>query len=370
MARKTLCTLSTDNLLNNLDVIKKHAPKAKITAMVKANAYGHGIRSVAKRLQGVVDSLGVAAIDEALALRQALVTTPITLIEGVFSPEELSIAADHNFSIVFNNNQQLYWLKNAKLSSKIHAWIKLNTGMGRLGFSPEEADNAWTFLHNCAGVHQPIGIVSHLACADMPQHPLTTKQIATFRDFAAAHDGPKSFANSAAIFDLPEIHYDWIRPGIALYGASPFEDRSAASLGLKPVMTFQTRLITVQHFKRGDTIGYGATYTCPEDMPIGIAAVGYGDGYPRSMKQGTPVLVNDERCPLVGRICMDMAAIDLRSCADALPDDVVTLWGHGLPIEDLLPYTDHLSYDLLSGIMNRVRFVWEDRAKQSSSKVA
>ena len=358
MARKTLCTLSTENLRHNLDVMRAAAPKAKITAMVKANGYGHGIRSVSQRLDGYVDSLGVASIDEALALRQANVKAPITLIEGVFAPEELRIAAEQGFAVVFHSAHQIRWLKETKLSTKLIAWFKLNTGMGRLGFPPEKAEAALKTLSQCPSILQPVGLISHFACADVPSHPMNAQQIAAFRQIADSYDGPKSFCNSAGIFVFPDMHYDWVRPGIALYGASPLADRTAASLGLKPVMTFRTELIAVQRFRKGDTVGYGGAFVCPEDMPVGIAAVGYGDGYPRLMKEGAPVLLNDMRCPLIGRISMDMAAVDLRYSPRAAVGDKVTLWGEGLPVDEVSPYCDRLSYDLLTSIQYRVRFEW------------
>lgn len=359
MARKTLCTLSTANLLHNLEVIRSKAPKSKIMAMVKANAYGHGIRSVSQRLQGHIDALGVACIDEALALRQAGVTTPITLAEGIFAPEELCVAAEQGFTVVFHSDHQIGWLQQTKLPAKLRAWIKINTGMGRLGFYPEAAEKAMKTLSENASIIQPVGIISHFACADEPVHPLNAEQIASFTSFAEKYPGERSFCNSAAIFAFPKMQFDMVRPGLALYGASPLAGKSAASLGLKPVMTFKTELIAIQKFKRGESVGYGAGFVCPEDMPVGIASVGYGDGYPRVVQEGASVLVGEERCSLLGRIAMDMAAVDLRYCADADVGEKVTLWGEGLPVEDLATYSGRLSYDLLTGIQNRVRFEWK-----------
>jgi alanine racemase len=363
MARKTICTLSTANLLHNLEVIRAKAPAAKIMAMVKANGYGHGIRSVSLRLEGHVDALGVASIDEALALRKAGVKTPITLIEGVFSHDELRVASEQGFSVVFHSDHQIGWLAQAEVPVALQAWLKLNTGMGRLGFPLETAADALRTLSENSSVVQPVGIMSHFACADEPAHPMNAKQISAFRAFTEHLQGLKSFCNSAALFAFPDMHYDWVRPGLALYGASPLAGRSAASLGLKPVMTFQTELIAIQNFKRGDAVGYGSGFTCSENMPVGIAAVGYGDGYPRAVRKDIPVLVNGVRCPLIGRVAMDMAAVDLRSCADAAVGDKVTLWGEGLPVEDLSDFSDHIAYDLLTAIQYRVRFEWEEEKR-------
>ena len=358
MARHTFCTLSTANLLHNLAVIRQAAPDAKIMTMVKANAYGHGLRSVAQRLDGQVDSFGVASIDEALALRQAGIKSAITLIEGVFTQDELALAAQQGFHVVFHNERQIEWLEESSLPQKLTAWIKIYTGMGRLGFTPDLAMEALKTLTASANINQPLGIMSHFACADEPAHALNTEQISAFEAFAKDHTGPKSLCNSAGIFSFKNAHHDWVRPGISLYGASPYADKIAGSLNLKPVMTFGTRLIAVQHFKKGATIGYGARYTCPEDMPIGIMAAGYGDGYPRTAQDGTPVLVEGVRCKLAGRVSMDMAAIDLRACPQADVGSPVTLWGDGLPVEELTATTHHIVYDLLTGIQNRVRFEW------------
>ena len=302
----------------------------------------------------------MACIDEALALRQAKVTTPITLIEGVFAPEELQVAAEQGFSVVFHSDHQVRWLEETKLPAKMRAWLKINTGMGRLGFSPKTAVQAMKILSEHPLIVQSVGIMSHFACADEPAHPMNRAQIAAFVSFAYKYPGEKSLCNSAALFAFPQMHFDWVRPGLALYGASPLNEESAEILGLKPIMTFKTEIIAVQKFEQGDRIGYGAKYLCLENMPVGIASVGYGDGYPRILKEGASVLIRGKRCPIIGRVAMDMAAVDLRPCADAVVGDKVTMWGEGLPIEDLASHTEHHnSYDLLTGVQNRVRFEWE-----------
>jgi len=235
--------------------------------------------------------------------------------------------------------------------------------MGRLGFSPKAAVAAMKVLSEHPSIVQSVGIMSHFACADEPAHPMNLAQTAAFVSFAYKYPGEKSLCNSAAVFAFPQMHFDWVRPGLALYGASPLNGVSAESLGLKPVMTFKTEIISVQKFEQGDRIGYGARYLCLEDMPVGIASVGYGDGYPRILKEGASVLVKGKRCPIIGRVAMDMAAIDLRPCADAIMGDKVTLWGEGLPVEELAAHTEqHISYDLLTGVQNRVKFEWTPEA--------
>lgn len=359
MARTALAILSTENLLHNLRVIKQQAPRSEVIAMVKANAYGHGLRSVAKRLQDHVASVGVASIDEALALRKAGVTIPITLMEGVFEPDELLAAACEGFHVVFHEWTQIEWLETLySLPKPLTVWLKIDTGMGRLGFSTQEVAAAYQRLVSSKKVRMPIGVLSHFACADQQVHQLNQKQIQQFKSVTQTLPGPKSFCNSAALFAFPESQYEFVRPGLALYGINPFAAGTASDLGLKPVMTLQSRLIAVRTMRKGATLGYGARFTCPEAMPVGVVAMGYGDGYPRTAQDGTPVLVNGVRCKLVGRVSMDMLTIDLRPYPQAKVNDHVVLWGEGLPLEEVAPYTRQISYDILTAVQIRVRFLW------------
>jgi alanine racemase len=358
MSRSAIAILSTEALAHNITVLKGHAPRSYIWAMVKANAYGHGLRSVSLRLEPYVDNLAVACIDEALALRRAGIKKPITLIEGINEPDELLIASCENFHVVFHDPLQLEWLYASSLPLPLTTWLKIDTGMGRLGFLGEEAEQAYEKLVASKWVKQPVGIMSHFACADIPNHSLNHKQITRFKDFIQQRSAPISFCNSAGIFSFPEQHYDVIRPGIALYGVSPIADFTATSLGLKPVMTLQTRLIAKRIIPEGSTIGYGARYICRENMPIGVIAMGYGDGLSRTTQDGAPILVNGIRCSFVGKVSMDMATIDLRNCPDAQVGDPVILWGEGLPIEEVAPFTSLSPYDMLTGIQPRVKFYW------------
>lgn len=358
MSRAAVAILSTENLLHNLAVIKKTSGNKDIMVMIKANAYGHGLRSVARRVQGQVDSLGVASIDEALALRKAGVNAPITLIEGVFEPNELLIASSQRFRVVFHDPVQIAWLESNTLPLPVRAWLKVDSGMGRLGFNLKEAGMYYERLSRSSQIAKPLGIMSHFACADVADHPLNKKQMQAFEQFAKDLSGPKSFANSAAIFQFPAAHYDVVRPGLAAYGISPIPKKTAAELGLRPVMTLQTRLIGVRMMEKGSSIGYGSQFICPEDMPVGVIAMGYGDGYPRSARTGTPVLVNQTRCQLVGRVSMDMSTIDLRNLPSAVVGDPVTLWGAQLPIEEVATYTANIPYDLVTGVQQRVKFYW------------
>lgn len=358
MSRTAIAILSTENLLHNLQVIKTQAQSAKIIAMIKANAYGHGIRSVALRLDGKVDLLGVASIDEALALREVGVKTPIMLCEGVFEPNELLIAAVKKFHVVFHSLHQIEWMLHKNLPLPLNAWIKINTGMGRLGFYPEHAKKYYTQLITHPNIAKPVRIISHFACADNPEHPLNQQQINAFKNISQDLHTEFSLCNSAGIFNFPHQCYEYVRPGIALYGVSPLKNVTAESLNLKPVMTLQTSLIATHLYQRDMPIGYNARYQCPDDMPIGIAAFGYGDGYPITAQDNTPVLVNNIECGIVGRVSMDMMAVDLRNCPHAKVGDPVTLWGDGLPIERVAEHTSNITWDMLTGVTNRVKFFW------------
>ena len=358
MSRAAIAILSTQNLIHNLKVIRSWAPNSGILAMIKANAYGHGLRSTAQRLAKHVRSLGVASIDEALALRQAGVKTPITLMEGAFELDDLLLASCHGFEVVFHHQEQLLWLRHSSLPVPLKAWLKIDTGMGRLGFTCQDASRAYEELSTSTHIEHPIGIMSHFGCAEDQSHPLNISQMEKIKDIAEKFPGLKSFSNSAAILNFPQANYDVVRPGLALYGVSPVPGKQASDLNLKPVMTLQTRLIAIKRMAKGSSLGYGAVYTCPEDMLVGVIAMGYGDGYPRSAQNGMPTLVAGQRCPLVGRVSMDMATIDLSNAPGAQVNDPVVLWGNNLPVEEVASYTSHLAYDILCGVQARVKFHW------------
>jgi len=358
MSRTALSILSTENLLHNISIIRAQAPRSKIVAMVKANAYGHGLRSTSLRLQAAIDMLGVSCIDEALALRKAGVKIPILLAEGVFEPRELIIASAEKFVVAFHSPIQIEWLKTTLMPRPIEAWLKINTGLGRLGFDMQEAAHSYESLTTHPTIKKPITIMSHFACADTPQDPLNAIQKERFNNVMNSMPGTYSICNSAALFTMPEMHYEYVRPGIAVYGVSPFTDRTAATLGLKPVMTVQSTLIAVQRMAKGSSLGYGARYTCPETMPVGVVAFGYGDGYPVTAQDGTPILVNNKRCALAGRVSMDMLTVDLRNCPDATIGSQVILWGEGLPLEEVVTHTHTMRWEMLTSMQHRVQFLW------------
>ena len=356
--RKTIAILSSENLVHNINKIKDLSHNKSIMAIVKANAYGHGIRSTALRIEKHVDSLGVASIEEGLALRKVGIKIPIVLMEGVFEPDELLIASCQNFQVVFHHPIQFNWLKGMSIPLPLSAWIKVDTSLGRLGFSIHGAHHALNVLRNCKHIKQPIGLMSQPFCANSPENCLNETQSKLFNELAQKWEGSKSIANSATAFAFPESHYDVIRPGLFLYGVSPFKGIKASDYGLKPVMTLQTRLISVKKREALTFIGYGATHELKKPTEIGIIAIGYGDGYLRALPPKTPVLVNGKRCHLVGRISMDMAAIDLTPCNGAAVGDSVVLWGDGLPIEEVIEGSSLIPNELLTGVQSRVKFHW------------
>ncbi len=358
--RDTIMTMSTANLIHNIKLIKKRAAKAKIIAAVKANAYGHGLKDAALRLEKYVDMLGVAFIDEAIFLRKNGIKIPIILLEGVVKKNDLKIAAKENFHVVFHHQSQIEFLqKKFNLEKPINAWLKVDTGMNRLGFDIKDAKYFYQKLLNDPKLAKPVRIMSHFACADIVTHPLNQKQIDLFKSLVDDIDTEFSLCNSAGIFNFPQNNYDFVRPGLAIYGASPLSGKTAADFDLKPVMTLKTSLISIKKVTKGSAIGYSGRYICKKDMLIGVGAIGYGDGYPKTARDGTPILVNNIKCQLIGSVSMDMITIDLTNCLNAKIGDKVTLWGDNLAVEEVAKHTDNVAYDLLTVVRERIKFSWD-----------
>ncbi len=323
-----------------------------MAAAVKAEGYGHGLVRVARTLDA--DTFAVACIEEALTLREAGIDRPILLLEGVFEAAELPLCARHGLEIAVHHPEQVRLLETTRLERPLRIWLKIDTGMHRLGLGPETVSAVWRRLSDCPAVRPDIGLMSHLARADERDCAYTLRQLRTFEAATAGLPGERSLANSAGILGWPPTHFDWVRPGIMLYGASPFVDGLAADEDLRPVMTLQTRLIAINRLRKGEPVGYGGTWTCPEDMDVGVAAVGYGDGYPRHAPSGTPVLLNGRLGTLIGRVSMDMITLDLRQHPEARIGDSVVLWGEGLPVERIAQTAGTISYTLLCGVTARV----------------
>ena len=356
MIHAARAVIDLDALRHNLARARETAPHSKVMAVIKADGYGHGILRVARALEAA-DAFAVGRMSEALELREAGVGKPLLLLEGIFDAEEVGLAAEHDLHCVVHTFEQIELLECAAVKRPLTVWMKVESGMGRIGFSEADAVEAWRRLHASEAVAKPIHLCSHLARADERDAPHAADQFARLRAVAERLDpapGQLSLANSAGLFGHPKTHLDWVRPGISLYGVSPFIGGRGGEEGLRPVMTLTTRLIAVQHREEGEAIGYGASYRCPEAMPVGVAAIGYGDGYPRHAAEGTPVLVNGTRVPLIGRVSMDMITLDLRGLPDARVGDEVTLWGKELPVEEVAERAGTIAYELLCGVTRRV----------------
>lgn len=351
MWRPLHALINLSSVSGNLKLLKSKISNSKVIAVVKADAYGHGVSNIIKALEQA-DSLAVSSIEEAIKLRE-LTNKDIILLEGFFKSGELSLIEKHNFQLVLHSLEQLQCLANSNFS-KIDIWLKVNTGMNRLGFSVKETVTLYRqFEQKSKKTINIVGLLTHFACSDEPVHPLNQKQIEIFRTIIKKGISI-SLSNSAAILSGGAVN-EWVRPGIALYGVSPFNDSSiGADFGLSPVMTLVSQLISTRFCLAGDTIGYGAEYTCPEDMLVGVIAAGYADGYPRHAAIGTPVLINDTIVPLIGRVCMDMIMIDLRKYKNAKIGDQVILWGKNLPIEIIAKHSNTIPNELLTGLTSRV----------------
>lgn len=339
----------------NLQQVRKLVPKSKIMAMIKSNGYGHGLLPIAKNLEDA-DAFGVACLGEASILRKNGINKRALLMRGFGNVNELSTAIEYGLDLVIHDTTQLEILDQIKLNKPIVAWLKIDTGMHRLGFSLNQAEEAYNRLQNNPNVQKPLSIMTHLACADDFANPLTQKQLDSFQKISTNLIGAKSIANSAGIINWPSSHGDWVRPGIILFGVSPLTDKTGLDHNLKPVMTLRSKIIAVKNIVKGERVGYGSEWTAPENMPIAIVAAGYGDGYPRHAKNETPVLIGDAVCSLIGRVSMDMIAVDLRNNPRAKCGDHAVLWGEGLPIEQVAKWANTTAYDLLCSVTQRVEF--------------
>ena len=359
MTRATRAVVKLSALQHNLQVARNAAPHSRQIAIIKANAYGHGLLPIARALHSA-DAFGVATVDEAVSLREGGVPQPIVLLEGFSSAEELHLIRAYNLQSVIHEPTQIKLLERHS-GKAVAAWLKLDTGMHRLGFDPAQCSGILHRLVACENVEQPIKLMTHLACADDRNSKVTQQQLALFQEaISACTELQQSIANSAGILAWPQTHRDWVRPGIMLYGASPFLDTLGSAHGLQPVMTLQSHLITIKAIKKGDKVGYGASWSAPKAMNLGVVAIGYGDGYPRHAKPGTPVLVNQQVATLIGRVSMDMIMLDLSACPDAKVGDPVVLWGEGLPVETVAQHADTIAYDLLCGVTQRVKYEYNE----------
>ncbi|AWK82910.1 alanine racemase [Photobacterium damselae] len=351
--------IDTEALTHNLRQLRTQAPNSKILAVVKANAYGHGLLHVAKSLP-TVDAYGAARIEEALTLRAGGIVKPILLLEGFYSPSDLPVLVTNNIHTVVHSIEQLEALEQAELDGPVVVWLKIDTGMHRLGVRPEQIDEFITRLHACHNVAKPLRYISHFGCADDLQSDVTNQQLETFLALTEGCTGERSLAASAGVLAWPDSHLEWIRPGIVMYGISPFAEpeMSASAYNLKPVMTLTSSLIAVRDVKKGEQVGYGGNWTSERDTKVGVIAIGYGDGYPRSAPNGTPVLVNGRIVPMAGRVSMDMLTVDLGPDAQDKVGDEAILWGNGLPAEVVAEHIGTIAYELVTKLTSRVAMTY------------
>ncbi len=365
MTSTAYAVINLDALQHNLQIVRQYAPNAKIMPVIKANAYGHGMLRVATNLLSS-DAFAVARTEEGVLLRKAGITNKITVLGGFSCINELEAILTYQLDTVVHSFTQLNMLEARTELNAFSIWLKLDTGMNRLGFKPFEFTTAYQRLKSCPFIKGPINIMTHFANADDKHDTTTLKQISLFNNMVATPldeqllDSVRSecsIANSAGILGWPESITDWVRPGIMLYGISPFPDHTGKYWQLKPVMGLYSRLIAVKVIDKGEKVGYSGAWTCTKPTLLGIIGIGYGDGYPRYAKEGTPILVNGLRVPLIGRVSMDMITVDLESQPVAKPGDSVTLWGDSLAIEEIAIYADTIPYTLVCGITQRVQFI-------------
>lgn len=359
MSRTAVATIHLDALRANLARVRKLTDGAKVMAVVKADAYGHGLERCARAFESA-DAFGVASIADGLRLRAAGHRQRIVALSGPDAPSDLAEMRRLGLEAVIHHDSQLDMLEADRGTPRLRVWLKLDTGMHRLGFPAERAAELHALLSAMRSVDPDIVLVTHFAASDEFDNATTAQQTQRFLDATRGLPGERSLSNSAGLLGWPQARGDWLRVGGLLYGLSVAQGKSGADFGFHPAMTLSTQLIAINQVKRGERIGYGSTYECAEDMPVGVAAIGYGDGYPRSAPSGTPVLVDEARAAIVGRVSMDLITLDLRGAPNARVGDIVTLWGPQLHVETIAQHAGTISYELTCGVTRRVLFKEED----------
>ncbi|ATU45784.1 alanine racemase [Acinetobacter junii] len=349
--RQATIYIDSEALQYNLNRVKQLAPHSQIVSMVKANAYGHGVQDCLAALNAT-DAFGVACLEEALEIRRLGYTQPITLIEGVFTEDEMEDVIQQKLECVVHRHEQVEWLiqnKEAYNALGLKVWVKLNSGMNRLGFKSNEII---AVIHQLKSLNFNCVLTMHFANADV-DHPLNEQQIQQFLDVKNACEPIlASCCNSAAIYKYPNLHFDYVRPGIMLYGATPFADKDVNELDLKPVMSFEAEIIALNQIQAGESVGYGSTFTATNSMQIAIVSIGYGDGYPRAYVKPNYVAINKQLTPVIGRVSMDMIAIDTTNLQVKVGTKV-ELWGKTRLVDDVANANGTIGYELLCRLSNR-----------------
>ena len=353
MSRLIRAVIDTNALRHNLSVIRARAGRARVIAVVKANAYGHGLVSAARALESA-DAFAVARLEEGLALRAAGIDARILVLQGVFAAAQLEEAAHEHLDLVVHDALQIELLESSAAADRFALWLKIDSGMHRLGFAPREFAATLARIRRLRPAPRELRLLTHLACANERDRQVTQAQLECFRAATRGLDYEASIANSAGLFGDVALGGHWVRPGLALYGASPFEDCTSERLGLKPAMTLCSTVIALRHVARGKSVGYGAAWVAARDSIIATVAGGYGDGVHRSLQSGTPVLVGGQRASLAGRVSMDMLAVDVTGLPTVEVGAPVVLWGEGLPVEEVARHAGTIAYELLCSVSQRV----------------
>ena len=357
MSRPASAIINLDALRHNYRLAKQLSGDGQVIAVVKADAYSHGAAQCAHALADIADAFAVACIEEALELRHSGLSNRILLLGGFFDESEIPAIEQHQLEFVIHNHEQIELLQNHPPKKPVRVWLKMDSGMGRVGFCPEDYRAAWQALDELPFVDE-IVLMSHFACADEADKGHAIKQLETFNQHTLGLPGPRSFCNSAGLISIPGARGDWNRPGLLLYGVSPFLEPHEIESQLQPVMEMQSAIVSIKEIPAGSSVGYGSNWIAERPTRLGIIAMGYADGYPRHAENGTPVLVNGKRVPLIGRVSMDMLAVDLTDLPDARRGDKAILWGKGLPIAEVARRAGTIPYQLLCNL-NRVPVTYQ-----------
>ena len=354
-------------LRHNLALVRQLAPGCRVMAVIKSNAYGHGMAAVSREIAGRVDAFAVATLQEGIDCRNANPATPVTVLSGLQQPAALDLCRRYRLDPVLHADEHLRWVEQYR-GAPLAPWLKIDTGMNRLGIAPGRVAEAVARLRRNKRVGS-IRLMSHLANADDTEDAHSAAQLKRFKRASDAYEMERSLANSAGVMRWQKTHFEWVRPGIMLYGGSPLRGCLGPQLDLQPVMQLEARLLAIKTVAKGQPVGYGGVFVAPKSLRLGVVGFGYGDGYPRLLRPTAEVLIDGERAPVVGRVAMDMTTVDLSRCADAAIGDKVVLWGNGLSVDEVANWAGTISYELLCKVSERVpRATLQAEAKQSNGE--